>query len=1070
MIHPILKILLPLTLILASCSREEQRTLAELSAASEVSLSVSGPGFAGVKSVIEDEGFENDKKNVLYCVIGSDGSYKWAYIDASAAPGGSFEKCFSLALDGSIYTVYAFVNMGDIRDDIPLLDGVPLPEEYVYELPDSYAQLASMGMPMAGKATIFPAAMLVSPSVPLSLTISVSRLLSGISVTVSKADMHLGASSGEGLESGKLAVRQVPKLIRPFAPGGSRALSTDELYPGDTDYYIFTDANRTDLSTSSITFYVPENCQGTASIHSQDEKVPGNAGEAASLATYLEYTARKVGTSDGVSSQLVSYKVYLGGNETSDFNLLRNSLYNVGLSLSWDGLWYGDWRVDVSDFSAMDLRRLVISSAADSFTAIGPDVQKVRRNVGTDFYLNYSVDGGSNAVHGRRGLTSWPYGYEIWIDGEKESAAASSGTFATWFDWEYDSSTDRLTLQAKPGAPSGDDHTLQIRSVDGRVVSNVVNFSSLVPLGLQWSADGVPAYVAQRGKLIPVDLDDPSAPVSYSVKVGAGKASVAALPSGNAGAGVVSLLGATAPGETVTIHAECEATGQTDDMEITVSAPTLLSSMNTWYANADGTPACSGKDGLSGTPLKTDLKYVNSSQEELLVQDVADGTGLALGTNLADDLYSQTLAIQTSLETLCSADIIRADISLNPATHKEEVSVYSYAISNGFTSLYPDSVTSDLLGSVRFSAKSPSSGVSPVSVSVKSVPPFPAYTTWTRILSPEVSDWSLLYAYRTRLQGGVGYPSGTPADVPASSSVVRFPKASPSRSGVAIVADYKEVWRQDVASAPSVEVSAGAVRVKKASGQFNVSWKNFATGAETYSIGSRAGDVDICGYITNTASGLTMYRGQSGFRMESHCAIGAKACFTDDMTWLNAIVVPIAVTEQDSPFYAPLFSDYNPVRIGTSHVAYQIIDRDDVTYPIKEYLVLGSMGISGTGITSRSDGQMWNCRLYIRNGTDHMGDYGDSYLVMDSSEKNKLKKNAAPGLFFTSTQASENAKIPEYGPTQSQILYLTTNGLERMGVPDGGGKSYGYYVFHMFESIVNNSGGPGDNSAYWLPD
>lgn len=93
-------------------------------------------------------------------------------------------------------------------------------------------------------------------------------------------------------------------------------------------------------NTFSGTFYVPENLQGVhASITDQKDKNPANAPAGA---TYLFIQ----GTTYG---RQVAYYIYLGGNNTGDFNIRRNRQYIVQATIS--GINTIDTRVSTVDLT-----------------------------------------------------------------------------------------------------------------------------------------------------------------------------------------------------------------------------------------------------------------------------------------------------------------------------------------------------------------------------------------------------------------------------------------------------------------------------------------------------------------------------------------------------------------------------------------------------------------------------------------------------------------------------------------------------------------------------------------------
>lgn len=82
-----------------------------------------------------------------------------------------------------------------------------------------------------------------------------------------------------------------------------------------------------DNSTSrpEFTWYLPENARGTGSATNQWEKNASTAPDGqAAYCTYLEITGFYL--TDGLVEEVI-YRIYLGGNNTNDFNLLRNHHY-----------------------------------------------------------------------------------------------------------------------------------------------------------------------------------------------------------------------------------------------------------------------------------------------------------------------------------------------------------------------------------------------------------------------------------------------------------------------------------------------------------------------------------------------------------------------------------------------------------------------------------------------------------------------------------------------------------------------------------------------------------------------
>lgn len=535
---------------LASCVREEiphdlaTEPQAKVAATeSLLALSFDEPGVnPDTKSVISASDFDNAVKSVLVYLVSSDGSRKKAY--SSSGNAGLADKEFTIRADGSTYyDIYALVNMGEAAFT------PASPQNWVYTLPESFSSLSSTGLPMCGSARINASEIVAGGTT--SKTLTLRRLLSKVNITVNKSGMLTGASDGSALAGGSLKLRQVSKVLRPFAAEADRrAQSAGEMYSADTDWHSFTGGSGKDVIDSGVTLYIPENRQGTGSGTTQAGKTPASGREA--LATYLEYTATKSGSSDGVSGNL-TYKAYLGENELSDFNVIGDKVYTATLSLSWNGMWEGSWRVSQGDWA--DTRALVISAAAGSTTAMTSSntkagSQKVRKSTPTAFYMNYFLDGtqASTIQHGRKDLSSWPYGWEVLVDGKTANMSGSSGviknaTNQNLINWSYDSSTDCLSMETIAGAPSDTDiHTLQFRTLDGRKSSNVVYFTTSIPFEFRWKDGGEPNHVAQRGILYAIDSDTNTQSADGKFHLKSGYASKVRMTDRGDGSAVVELI------------------------------------------------------------------------------------------------------------------------------------------------------------------------------------------------------------------------------------------------------------------------------------------------------------------------------------------------------------------------------------------------------------------------------------------------------------------------------------------------------------------------------------------------
>ena len=91
-------------------------------------------------------------------------------------------------------------------------------------------------------------------------------------------------------------------------------------------------------------WYLPENCRGIGTAADQFHKTAETAPEGqGDLCTYVELFGRYT-TADGQTTK-TTYRVFLGGNNTTDYNLLRNHAYIVHVTLRGQNV--SDMRVTI---------------------------------------------------------------------------------------------------------------------------------------------------------------------------------------------------------------------------------------------------------------------------------------------------------------------------------------------------------------------------------------------------------------------------------------------------------------------------------------------------------------------------------------------------------------------------------------------------------------------------------------------------------------------------------------------------------------------------------------------------
>ena len=117
----------------------------------------------------------------------------------------------------------------------------------------------------------------------------------------------------------------------------------DKTYPSLLDQYTTIQLTSSQIGTGNYSCWVPANVRGTNSLAtSQTYRIKSNAPTGSS---YVDFIAAN--TSD--LKKKLSYRVYLGGSESTDFNLYSNTDYNYTVKISHIDLPVNDRRVTIID-------------------------------------------------------------------------------------------------------------------------------------------------------------------------------------------------------------------------------------------------------------------------------------------------------------------------------------------------------------------------------------------------------------------------------------------------------------------------------------------------------------------------------------------------------------------------------------------------------------------------------------------------------------------------------------------------------------------------------------------------
>ncbi len=296
-------------------------------------------GFSGMQAVTKSgySASETALRNLTLMVFASDGSLSaCTYTD-------DLTEDAVLSIPTGTYTFAAAANLGDLRSEVGSLS-------------DWQSLTANITTAMLNDA--FPMSGSVSKTVSASSTtvnIPLERLVAKYTLELDRSDILEGVLTLKGV-----TLRNVAKVVRPASCWGVTS-SSQIASSGDSA----TAADVTSLNgDGSAVFYVPENRQGIeTSITSSGDKIPSHPFTSvfSGLCTYLEvYCTYYDGESEIYD---ITYRMYLGGNATTDFNVTRNTAYTITLCPCSDNIRDATWKCENELLATVSLYSGVTSSA-----------------------------------------------------------------------------------------------------------------------------------------------------------------------------------------------------------------------------------------------------------------------------------------------------------------------------------------------------------------------------------------------------------------------------------------------------------------------------------------------------------------------------------------------------------------------------------------------------------------------------------------------------------------------------------------------------------------------------------
>ena len=260
-----------------------------------------------------------------------------------------------LELPKGDYTLYAIANLGH--------DAGERTQDFVRTLriERDPAALADAPFPMSAQQT-------VTVRGDMQIAVSLVRAVAKVNFSYTVA-----ADFAKSFHVKSVQIRSAPRSAALF--GSSRAESSEavaDMPPVETS-----------ATAYAATCYLLENRQGeVAGIGSQQQKDQTRAPE---HATYIAIA----GEADGTQ---VVYRIYLGENNTTDFNIDRNRVYNIDARILGQNT--VDWRVSTAE--------LTVTPFAGTHAPGEPATAELRLTSTNDpenvYYLSYHIDAGTGIV------------------------------------------------------------------------------------------------------------------------------------------------------------------------------------------------------------------------------------------------------------------------------------------------------------------------------------------------------------------------------------------------------------------------------------------------------------------------------------------------------------------------------------------------------------------------------------------------------------------------------------------------------------------------------------------------
>ena len=527
------------------------------------------------------------------------------------------------------------------------------------------------------------------------VTIPVQSLWAKVAVTLDASaieKVQVGLENG-GIQSCGAAMGS--RIFKPFSTNGARNTSDRfSILPVETRT-----ADGGIPSNTPFVFYVPENMLGTLLENNidSDKKTPAEVlskhGEAVSQAVEKSaVTLISPAFTEWGDTGSITFRFCLGDNTTSNFDIKRNTFYDVTVSATENGFAIKEWKanLDVPDSRTLDLYH-ISKTQEGSADPVFEHSDFAEVGTSSDFYLvpEYSVNGTDHTADYYSSSPGWELSESTL---EQLNQLGINCLLQLGHSFEDGTTAAALRFRPQSALSSGQAFPITIRTHDGVHTATVI---------IQVKADGTvttdwetrPEYIGQQGTLMATSMTGSVASVSYSVatqyrdyidvddSAGNGSCIVKAKKAGEA---FITYTGESSTGATI-----C-----TGEVPILIKVPRLYAGAT----NCDLSP--------DGTAVMLQPYYTDESGTRMTV---AGSDAQGNGTKFAPSLYSTLLNPVVSFPSSSAAAFLGSSGN----------SVFVARLESGGQSIVP-LFGNTISGAIKVSAKA-ASDINPAlcSVSIK---------------------------------------------------------------------------------------------------------------------------------------------------------------------------------------------------------------------------------------------------------------------------------------------------------------------------------------------------------------